>query len=108
MREPGDFRRETPEPDENDRGLELLYSSPNDSQNDRGFEVLYSPPDDNQLTLPGPITPIPTEIPSDNSPGHETNNVSAPSPREAYLIRSYIQKIAAVVSLLSETEDKLS
>lgn len=88
VRETDDFRPETPEPDENDRG----------------FELAYSPPDDSQLTLPELIESIPTEIPSNDSPSQEPSDVAAPSPREAYLIRSYIQKIAAVVSVLPATK----
>lgn len=80
--ETDDFGREPSEPEDTDQ-------SP---------EQTYSPPDDSQLTVTEAIETVPTDTLS-NYPCQGPSNVSTPSPREAYLIRSYIQRIAAVVSL---------
>ncbi|KAJ5545259.1 hypothetical protein N7535_006357 [Penicillium sp. DV-2018c] len=79
----GNFTREQFEPDDRDRNLEQPYS----------------PPSQNQPTLPDPVGFTPSNISSDNSPLGGTSDVSPPTPREAYLIRSYIQKIAAVADI---------
>lgn len=76
-------------------------SEPND--NDQNLEQVYTPPDESPLALPEAVEPVPLDISSNDSPSQELSDVSPPSPREAYLIRSYIQKIAAVVSLLPAT-----
>ncbi|KAJ5358624.1 uncharacterized protein N7496_011037 [Penicillium cataractarum] len=80
VRETDNFRREPSEPNDNDRVLEQSYS----------------PPDDSQLILPEVVESIPTDTLSNDSPSQGSNDASTPTPREAYLIRSYIQKIAAV------------
>ncbi|KAJ5679159.1 hypothetical protein N7462_007403 [Penicillium macrosclerotiorum] len=54
---------------------------------------------ENQPTPSVAIESVPTDGFATDSPSHESVDVLELSPREAYLIRSYIQKIAAVVSL---------
>ncbi|KAJ5264774.1 hypothetical protein N7505_007567 [Penicillium chrysogenum] len=83
VRETDDFTCEQFEPDDRDQDLEQSYS----------------PPGQSQLTLPDPIEFNPADTSSNNSSICGTNDVSTPSPREAYLIRSYIQKIAAVADI---------
>jgi hypothetical protein len=72
-------------------------------EKDRGLEQPYPPPDESQPTLPEAVESVPIDIFSNDSPTYTPSDVSVPSPREAYLIRSYIQKIAAVVSFLPTT-----
>jgi hypothetical protein len=79
--------------------------SPSEPDNkDRGLEQPYPPPDESQPTLPEAVESVPTDVLSNDSPSHTPTDVSIPSLREAYLIRSYIQKIAAVVSFLPTTD----
>ncbi|KAJ5819467.1 hypothetical protein N7474_005058 [Penicillium riverlandense] len=66
---------------------------------DRGLEQPYPPPDEIQPTLPEEVEYVPTDIFSNDSPSHTPSDVWVPSPREAYLIRCYIQKIAAVADI---------
>ncbi|OGE51298.1 hypothetical protein PENARI_c014G03471 [Penicillium arizonense] len=72
-------------------------SEPHDK--DRGLEQPYPPPDESQPTLPEAAESVPTDVLSNDSPSHTPSDVWVPSPREAYLIRSYIQKIAAVADI---------
>lgn len=85
VRQTDDFTREPSESDEDDR--------------DPGLEQPFPLPGKGQPTLPDTIESVPN-ISSSDFPSQEPSVVSAPTPREAYLIRSYIQKIAAVVSFL--------
>lgn len=71
-------------------------SEPDDKHRDP--EQSNPPPDESQPTPPRGVEPVPIDVFSNDSPSHTPSDVPVPSPREAYLIRSYIQKIAAVVS----------
>lgn len=84
---------EPPESEDKDRapGLpELSYPSPEESS---------------QLTPLNVAESVPSDIFLDStpSPGHGPIDASALSLREAFLLRSYIQKIAAVVSYFSSS-----
>ncbi|KAJ5176968.1 uncharacterized protein N7482_002845 [Penicillium canariense] len=78
-----DLTRELPEPDDQDQGLEQPYPTP----------------EEGQPILPQALESVPTDALSNHSPSHAPSDLSTPSPREAYLIRSYIQKIAAVADI---------
>ncbi|OKO94335.1 hypothetical protein PENSUB_11602 [Penicillium subrubescens] len=84
--ETDDFGHGPSEPDDNDQSSETL-------------EQAYSPPGDSPLTLTEAVEVVPADTLSNNSPSQGASDVSTPSPREAYLIRSYIQKIAAVADI---------
>lgn len=83
---------------------DLSPSEPDNKNQDP--EQTYPPPEESQPTPPRAVESVPTDVFSNHSPSHTLSDVSVPSPREAYLIRSYIQKIAAVVSFLPITEMK--
>lgn len=68
---------------------------------DREPERPYSLPVEGQLTLPDASEDFATDVFSNDYSNHGAIAVSELSMREAYLIRSYIDKIAAVVSLLN-------
>lgn len=87
VHETDDSTREPSEPDDKDRGLELPYS----------------PPEESQLTPSEAADSVPTDSFSNDPLSYGPAVDSELSLREAYLIRSYIQRIAAVVSLLPAT-----
>jgi hypothetical protein len=64
-------------------------------------ELSYPSPDDSQPIAPAVVESVPTDILLDTTPSPGPVDVSTLSLREAFLIRSYIQKIAAVVSFVS-------
>jgi hypothetical protein len=80
--EADDFAREP-------RALEDKYQEP---------ELSYPSPDDSQPAAVTAVESIPADVFLDTTPSPGPDDVSALSMREAFLIRSYIQKIAAVVS----------
>ncbi|CRG91230.1 Cytochrome P450 82A1 [Talaromyces islandicus] len=81
--ETDDSTHEPPESEDKYQEPELSYPSPNDSQ----------------PAAPNAIESIPTDILLDNTPSPGPVDVSTLSMREAFLIRSYIQKIAAVADI---------
>lgn len=81
--ETDDFTRELPESEDK-------YQEP---------ELSYPSPDDSQPIVPTAVESIPADVFLDSTPSPGPIDVSTLSMREAFLIRSYIQKIAAVVSL---------
>lgn len=73
-------------------------SEPEDK--DWGVELPYPQLDTSRSTPPETAESVPTDSFSNVPLSHGSPDDSELSVREAYLIRSYIQKIAAVVSLL--------
>ncbi|KAJ5143143.1 uncharacterized protein N7515_001930 [Penicillium bovifimosum] len=101
------FTRKQFELEDRNQDLEQSYSPPGQNHTtppdppefNQNLEQSYSPPGQNHTTPPDPTEFNPTDDSSNHSPVSGTNDVSSPSPREAYLIRSYIQKIAAVADI---------
>lgn len=90
VRQADDGTREPSEPDEDD--------------GHQGFDKPVSSPDQSPPTFPPDTVESVPSISSGDFPGQEPSDVTTPTPREAYLIRSYIQKIAAVVSFRKDLE----
>ncbi|OKL61972.1 hypothetical protein UA08_02562 [Talaromyces atroroseus] len=78
------FTHEPPEPEEKDQEPELSYPSPDEPI---------------QLIAPNAAVSVPSDIFLDSTPSPGPVDASTLSLREAFLIRSYIQKIAAVADI---------
>lgn len=65
-------------------------------------ELSYPSPDDSQPIAPATVESVPADVFLNSTPSPGPVDVSTLSLREAFLIRSYIQKIAAVVSFVGQ------